>query len=168
MIILKVLLAVVILWVLIILMEVVLFFIHLDEWKIHFSLILAKYNGPFETININGMVMYLIYSPMTLKTTRSLYCRVTTDRLDRIIILYDKGFNKLTSKEKEAIIYHEAGHMALKHSYTKRILDQELEADAYSAKYVGAEYMISALNKMSKILFADRKELKIRINALKA
>lgn len=64
--------------------------------------------------------------------------------------------NGLTDLEFKSIYYHELGHFYKNHhKESARVLswqDKELEADAFSAKILGARTLLTALNKIPDII----------------
>lgn len=73
-----------------------------------------------------------------------------------VIVMSTHLKRNLSELEFKAIYYHELGHYALGHMFGhRRLIDQklkELEADKYAARHVGAENVLSALNKLPGIV----------------
>lgn len=74
--------------------------------------------------------------------------------IDDVVIFMDKKLKTLlTEEEFNAVFDHEVGHVVKGHIFkgcTLSDIDQELEADAYSAAIHGNAVMGSALNKITK------------------
>jgi len=73
--------------------------------------------------------------------------------------------NGLTQPEFRSIYYHEIGHYVKRHHLNEGKLiswqDKELEADAYSARLIGAKVLLSALEKIP-VIIRECKPLRIQ------
>jgi len=73
-----------------------------------------------------------------------------------VVVISTHLKRNLTEDEVNAIYYHELGHFVLGHLFGHRSLlsprSKELEADKFSAKKVGADVMLSALQKVPSII----------------
>jgi len=65
-----------------------------------------------------------------------------------VTIIMQPLVDLLTSEQLEAVIYHEIGHAAMKHSQREGMteVERELEADAFSVQFTSKKAMREALN----------------------
>ncbi|MEG0774358.1 hypothetical protein [Clostridium sp.] len=71
---------------------------------------------------------------------------ITIKKENKRAILYNgKMCYDFPTQEFNALLEHEIGHIHLKHSTNERDINNEIEADLYSAKVVGIDTTIQAL-----------------------
>lgn len=76
------------------------------------------------------------------------------------LIIFNPNFFRKTPRDIiEAIYFHELGHLRFKHKGGNRKIIQEIVADIYSAKGVGCDKTIKAINH-SLYLSQNRKVIK--------
>ena len=131
-------------------------------------------------ITIDDTEMHVSYNPYLQLFTGSLggvavVLNGTTE------VFTDAQYRKMSPSTQTAILAHELGHYKSRHTPTltyqfdrikaimqNRVLDMELEADEYACSIVGPYAMIRALKELSTIKGISKKELKLRINHIKA
>lgn len=95
-------------------------------------------------------------------------------------VFTDDQFRKMSPSTQKAILAHEMGHYKCGHTPSityqidrlkaimqGKVLEMELEADAYACKVVGAWNMINALEELKGVKGISKKELNLRINHIK-
>lgn len=101
----------------------------------------------------------------SMKDCSEILDAMSASKAERIIFMDNSLKSKLTEQEVKAVLYHEVGHIQCGHLSTHGYdINQEIEADAYSAKLLGdRKTMANALRKIGGRTNAD---INKRIDAL--
>lgn len=131
-------------------------------------------------ITIDDTEMHVSYNP---------YLQLFTNTLGGVAIVLngttkvytDAQYRKMSPTTQKAILAHELGHYKCGHMpgatyqwdrikaiMSNHVLPMELEADAYACSVVGPCTMINALKELGTIKGISKKELRLRINHIKA
>lgn len=133
--------------------------------------------NPFcEVKNFNGINYAIQESDTFVHGNFSLLCGVTKSENGVYIIFTDSYFRTLPKKAQDFFIYHEIGHMVYNSlqkdrnilGIRKRIVHDEIQADAFAASAVGIDTAIKSLKFVEKnIVGVNKKELRKRIEELR-
>lgn len=132
-----------------------------------------------DVITIDDTDMHVSYNPYMQLLTNTLGC-VATVLTGTTEVYTDTQFRNMSKDTQYAILCHEMGHYKHKHTASityqfdrikaiakGQVLAAELEADAYATNIVGSDAMIKALREMATIKGVSKKEVALRIKAIR-
>lgn len=131
--------------------------------------------------NVHGYMVLRDTGVMKAQGMKVASAMVFTDGRQHIVV--DDEFFLLPVTVQRAVLAHEEGHIKLGHlnnitatnnvkrsliAVTGGVQDIELEADRYASSVVGEAVMVNALYHLLKVKGVNKKEIRLRILALKS